>query len=39
MSLFEEKLAAAQIELRDLAAKSAELGAGVDNVLSQLLQR
>lgn len=37
--VFEEMLSAAQIELRDLAAKAAQLEAGVDNVLSQLLQR
>jgi hypothetical protein len=35
--VFEERLAAAHIELRGLAAKAAELEAGIDNVLSQLL--
>ena len=37
--VFEEKLAAAQIELRELAARAAELEQGVDHVLSQLLER
>jgi type I restriction enzyme M protein len=35
--VFEEKLAAAQVELRELAGRAAELEAGVDSVLSQLL--
>ncbi len=37
--VFEEKLAAAHVELRELAARAAKLEAGVDRVLSQLLQR
>lgn len=37
--VFEEKLAAAHIELRELAARAAQLDAGVDRVLSQLLER
>jgi type I restriction enzyme M protein len=37
--VFEEKLAAAHVELRELAARAAQLDAGVDRVLSQLLQR
>lgn len=36
--VFEERMAAARIELRDLAAKAADLEDGVDSVLSQLLQ-
>ncbi len=36
--VFEEKLAAAHLELRELAARGAELEAGVERVLSQLLQ-
>jgi type I restriction enzyme M protein len=37
--IFEERLAAAQAELRELGARAAELEAAVDNVLTQLLQR
>jgi type I restriction enzyme M protein len=37
--VFEEKLAAAQLELRNLAARAADLEQGVDRVLSQLLER
>ena len=37
--VFEEKLAAAQVELRELAARAGELDASVDHVLSQLLER
>lgn len=37
--VFEEKLAAAHAELRELAARAADLEAGVDRVLSQLLDR
>ncbi len=37
--VFEEKLAAAQVELRELGARAATLEAGVDEVLTQLLQR
>lgn len=37
--VFDEKLAAAQRELRDLAAKAAKLEASVDHVLTQLLAR
>ena len=37
--VFEEKLAAAHVELRELASRAAELEAGVDSVLSQLLSR
>lgn len=37
--VFEERLAAAQVELRDLAARTGELEASVDHVLSQLLER
>lgn len=37
--VFEEKLAAARVELRELAARAAKLEASVDSVLSQLLQR
>lgn len=37
--VFEERLAAAQIELRELAARAAKLEAGVDAVLTQLLER
>jgi type I restriction enzyme M protein len=37
--VFEEKLAAAHVELRELAARAAELEAGVDHVLTQLLER
>ena len=37
--VFEEKLAAAQVELRELAARAATLEAGVDSVLTQLLER
>lgn len=36
--VFAEKLAAAHIELRELAARSAVLEAGVDHVLEQLLE-
>ena len=37
--VFEEKLAAAHLELRELAARAATLEAGVDRVLTQLLQK
>jgi type I restriction enzyme M protein len=37
--VFEEKLAAAHVELRDLAARASGLEASVDRVLSQLLER
>lgn len=37
--VFEEKLTAAHVELRELAARAAELEASVDSVLSQLLER
>jgi type I restriction enzyme M protein len=37
--VFEEKLTAAHLELRELAATAAELDASVDRVLSQLLSR
>ncbi len=37
--VFEEKLAAAHVELRELASRAAELEASVDRVLSQLLSR
>ena len=37
--VFEEKLAAAQLELRELAARAATLEVGVDAVLTQLLER
>lgn len=37
--VFEERLAAAQAELRELGARAATLEAGVDSVLTQLLQR
>lgn len=37
--VFEEKLAAAQLELRELAARAAKLEAGVDHVLAQLLAK
>lgn len=37
--VFEERLAAAQAELRELAARAAELEAGVDHVLTQLLSK
>jgi type I restriction enzyme M protein len=37
--VFEEKLAAAHLELRELASRAAELEASVDSVLSQLLSR
>ena len=37
--VFEERLAAAQLELRELGARAAELEAGVDHVLTQLLRR
>lgn len=37
--VFEEKLSAAHVELRELAARASELEAGVDRVLSQLLER
>lgn len=37
--VFEEKLAAAHVELRELAARAAQLEAGVDHVLAQLLER
>ncbi len=35
--VFDEKLAAAHLELRELAARAAEFGASVDDVLTQLL--
>ena len=37
--VFEERLAAAQVELRDLAARAATLEEGVDKVFAQLLSR
>jgi len=37
--VFEEKLAAAHVELRELAARAAKLEAGVDHVLAQLLSK
>jgi type I restriction enzyme M protein len=37
--VFEEKLAAAQVELRELAARAETLQAGVDRVLTQLLAK
>ncbi|MGI8730151.1 MAG: type I restriction-modification system subunit M [Solirubrobacteraceae bacterium] len=37
--VFEEKLAAAHLELRELAARAAKLEAGVDAVLAQLLRK
>jgi type I restriction enzyme M protein len=37
--VFEEKLAAAHLELRELASRAAELEASVDGVLAQLLSR
>ncbi len=37
--VFEEKLAAAQVELRELAARAETLQAGVDRVLAQLLAK
>ncbi len=37
--VFEEKLAAAHAELRELAARAGELETSVDSVLSQLLER
>jgi len=37
--VFEEQLAAAHAELRELAARAAELEAGVDHVLTQLLSK
>jgi len=37
--VFEEKLAAAQVELRELSARATTLEAGVDEVLTQLLAR
>jgi type I restriction enzyme M protein len=37
--VFEEKLAAAHLELRELAGRAGELEASVDQVLSQLLER
>lgn len=37
--VFEEKLAAAQVELRELAERATELEEGVDGVLTQLLSR
>lgn len=37
--VFEEKLAAAQVELRELAERAAALEVGVDKVLTQLLER
>ncbi len=37
--VFEEKLATAHLELRELAARANELVASVDHVLSQLLER
>ena len=36
---FEEKLAAAQVELRALGERAAKLEAGVDDVLTQLLEK
>jgi type I restriction enzyme M protein len=38
-AVFEERLAAAQLELRELAARAAVLEEGVDQVLTQLLAR
>ena len=35
--IFTEKLAAADLELRELAARAGELEASIDSVLSQLL--
>ena len=37
--VFEEKLAAAQVELRGLSARAATLDAGVDKVITELLAR
>jgi type I restriction enzyme M protein len=37
--VFEEKLAAAHLELRELAARAATLEQGLDAVLTQLLAR
>lgn len=37
--VFEEKLAPAHVELRDLAARAAKLESAVDGVLAQLLAR
>ncbi len=37
--VFEEKLAAAHVELRDLAARAAKLDAAIDGVLTQLLAK
>jgi hypothetical protein len=37
--VFEEKLAAAHIELRELAARAAKLQQGVDQVLTHLLEK
>ena len=37
--VFEEKLAAAQVELRELSARAAALDAGVDKVITELLAR
>jgi len=37
--VFEERLAAAQVELREVAERARDLEAGIDDVLSQLLQR
>ena len=37
--VFEEKLAAAQVELRELSARATTLEAGVDKVLTELLAR
>jgi type I restriction enzyme M protein len=37
--VFEEKLAAAQVELRELSARAATVEAGVDKVLTELLAR
>ena len=37
--VFEEQLAAAQLELRELAARASELESGIDDVLTQLLAR
>lgn len=37
--VFEEKLAAAHLELRELGARAAKLEASVDHVLAQLLAK
>jgi hypothetical protein len=37
--VFEEKLAAAHVELRELAARAAKQEAGVDHVLAQLMSK